>query len=843
MLIFLVILFIALFIWLKNGIYTNEITFGKYKVDGLYIKLNKKLILKANKITIPKSKTKPSFNNTEETFDKIKHLFTYFEYIDLNEIDFKNNQFKFLFADNILYIVSDDYEIAGNIEKDGTKLIADVSLLYLKKEKVNIVGKLKYFLDKERLETEGIFDAYNIKGNFSAYKDNDDISFNIKSEEFSDLKTLTSTLLVKETIKQWIAYKVEAKKYKLHYLKGKAKIINKKFHLDSSSLEGYAVLNNVAIKYKDELDPIFTDNLQLHYKDHTLVFDIKNAKYKDRELKDNKLSITNMNKDENSFLNLNLNIRSKIDIVIHKILKAYKLNIPITQKGKDIYVNLNLTIPLDKENKKSKTKIETQLKINLSVGDIYFGKKLKIHVLNGDIQFEKGVVTLDSIHIKDKFYSATVNGKVYPKTKKADLKLNIRYFNIGDNKNRYFSIKNKNITLKIDYGKNIIKIPELNIEIIYKNKKNIIKLLNLKTIKPYIKKTYINIDGGKLNITTKDFKKYNFSGTLKRNSCFFYDKDNICHTKFLCNGTVEKDKFIFKAFDNRLSINMHKSRIDVNNLNIDLSEFFKINKSNKKKVNNSKSINIFGKKSKLRYGKYKLITDNYHIKVTPKGDIYANGNLGSDKVKLKKTSDTLTIEAINIQDRLLHPLINFDGLHNGQYTFKAYGNPKKVMNGEIIINGGIMRNFKAYNNTLAFINTLPALATLNDPGFSKKGFHIKKGIAKYRKIGDKIIFDSIHIEGKSANIVGSGKIDLKRNTIDINLAIQIARELGKVVGSLPVLGYILMGEDKSMTVGLKITGSISEPKVETSPAKELLKLPLDIIERTLKAPTQLIKKR
>ncbi len=165
------------------------------------------------------------------------------------------------------------------------------------------------------------------------------------------------------------------------------------------------------------------------------------------------------------------------------------------------------------------------------------------------------------------------------------------------------------------------------------------------------------------------------------------------------------------------------------------------------------------------------------------------------------------------------------------------------MNGEIIINGGIMRNFKAYNNTLAFINTLPALATLNDPGFSKKGFHIKKGIAKYRKIGDKIIFDSIHIEGKSANIVGSGKIDLKRNTIDINLAIQIARELGKVVGSLPVLGYILMGEDKSMTVGLKITGSISEPKVETSPAKELLKLPLDIIERTLKAPTQLIKKR
>ena len=165
------------------------------------------------------------------------------------------------------------------------------------------------------------------------------------------------------------------------------------------------------------------------------------------------------------------------------------------------------------------------------------------------------------------------------------------------------------------------------------------------------------------------------------------------------------------------------------------------------------------------------------------------------------------------------------------------------MNGEIIINGGIMRDFKAYNNTLAFMNTIPALATLSSPGFSQKGFHIKKGIAKYRKIGEKIIFDSIHIKGTSANIVGSGEIDLSKNTININLAIQIARELGKVVGSLPVLGYILMGEDKSMTVGLKITGSLLEPKVETSPTKELLKFPLDIIERTLKSPAQLIKNK
>ena len=70
----------------------------------------------------------------------------------------------------------------------------------------------------------------------------------------------------------------------------------------------------------------------------------------------------------------------------------------------------------------------------------------------------------------------------------------------------------------------------------------------------------------------------------------------------------------------------------------------------------------------------------------------------------------------------------------------------------------------------------------------------------------------------------------------MNMAIQTARELGKVVGSIPILGYILMGEDKSMTVGLKITGSLTQPKVETSATKEILSLPFDIIKRVFQVP-------
>jgi hypothetical protein len=76
----------------------------------------------------------------------------------------------------------------------------------------------------------------------------------------------------------------------------------------------------------------------------------------------------------------------------------------------------------------------------------------------------------------------------------------------------------------------------------------------------------------------------------------------------------------------------------------------------------------------------------------------------------------------------------------------------------------------------------------------------------------------------------------------MKLAIQTARELGKFVGNLPLLGYILMGKDKSMTVGLRITGSLNKPKVKTSAAQDILSLPLQIIKRTLESPAHIINK-
>jgi hypothetical protein len=219
----------------------------------------------------------------------------------------------------------------------------------------------------------------------------------------------------------------------------------------------------------------------------------------------------------------------------------------------------------------------------------------------------------------------------------------------------------------------------------------------------------------------------------------------------------------------------------------------------------------------------------------PNGNIKAIGSLDKDIVKFDKKGKNISIKAYRVKDKMLHPLINFKGLKHGRYTIKVKGNPNKKLKGEILVEGGVLKDFKAYNNTLAFINSIPALATFSNPGFSDKGYIIKEGMIEYTKYKDKLYLDSIYIKGSSANIAGKGIINLKTKAIDISLAVQVAKDFSKVISKIPLVGYILMGKDKNMTLGLKITGNLNKPIVKTSVAKDILSLPFKMLARTFGA--------
>jgi len=832
----LIVIFATLFFWLKTGVQIDTLIFANYKIDRLYIKLDKKLTLKADNIVIPKSKAKPSFHNIDKTFDNIKQLLTFFDYIELENIHFNDNRLNILYADKILYITSDDYEIAGNIEREKERLVGDVSLLYLKKENIYLNGTFVYDLKRNELKTKGEFNAYNIRGEFVASKNNNEVDFSLKTDAFSDIKTVIDKFSLKESVRSWIVDKVEAQKYKLILLEGKGEVGENGFKLDFDALRGEMLFKDVKIHYKEGLAPVLAESFILTYQKGGLYFNLKNPTYKGRSLAGSRVAIIDMVGKKPTILKLDLHIKSVIDSTVQEILKAYKLQIPVTQKGSMADIDVQIDIPL----KRSSRKISVFVNVDLGKGDVYINQ-IKLPVVQGNVAFKKGVVTLKNVELNESWYAGSVTGKINVKKQKANLIFDAKHISIGLDKEKFFLLKRQKLPFRLDYRNRVkVTIPKLGFTLINRKRDTLIALSDLKKIKPYLKEKSLIQDGGKLEIITKDFTNYNFKGELYRNSCFFYEKENICYTRVPCSGNITKDGVDFYAFDKRLHFNAKKSRLTLHHLNIDLKAFLSTRAKRQNKMFKSKKLVILGEKSNLRYGKYTLLLDSYDMEIEPNGDIKAIGSFEGDIVKFDRKGREFYLQALRIKDKMLHPLIHFKGLKNGRYSIKKVGDPDKMMKGQIIVEGGVLSDFKAYNNTLAFINTIPALATLSSPGFSQKGFKIKEGVVEYRMIGDKFIFDSIYIKGTSASIVGRGVLNMKSRTLSIDLAIQTARELGKFVGNLPLLGYILMGKDKSLTIGLKITGTLDKPKVETSAAKEILTLPLQIIKRTLESPKHII---
>ncbi len=838
----LIVLLAAGFFWLIHGITFEKLTFGSYEIDGLYIKLDKKLTLNAKHVIIPKSKAKPSFKNVDKTFDRIRNLLDYFDSIYLEKVDFQNNHFSVFYMDDVLYIVSDDYEIAGNIEHKNNKLIADVSMLHIKGYKTTLSGKLSYDLKSHVLETGGTFETYGIKGNFRALKQGEMLVYALNSNPFGNLRPLIERIGMPKVIESWIIDKVRAKKYRLVYLKGKVPIGKEGLKMGLAALKGKARLNDVNITFNEKVDPVHAEELTLTYEKGNLYFALKHADYKGRSVEGSTVTIKHIVGPQTPVLTLDLHAQTPMDMEVHDILKAYGLYIPLWHSGVDDKAVVTLKIPLVKGKKKIKTTVDAVLgKGQASIAGF------PLYTKGGEVYVSGKKATLRHIKVAELWFRGEVNGELDIGTKQADLMLDVKRAQLGKKEAPILVMQEQEVPMKLAYDNGVeVTFPTLQTKIAKSDKQTHITLNRLEKIIPYLTSNYLGISGGNLDIVTDNLEKFRFSGKLKKDLCFFYEKRDVCYTYIPVSGTVDTktEALKFEAFNKRLVFNSEKSIVKLHDINIDLKRFIEEQKRAKKRSPKSpfgkKKMVILGKNSELRYDKYRLVTDSYDIEVKPNGDIKAIGIKDGDVVKMTKKGNYFFIQALRIKDKMLHPLINFTGLKGGRYSLKKEGDPSKKMKGRILIEGGVLSDFKAYSNTLAFINTLPALATLNSPGFSSRGFKIDEGVIEYTMTPEKIVFDSVYLKGNTATVVGKGTVWLTGNKrVDVDLAIQTVREFGKVVGKIPLLGYILMGDDNSMTVGLKIGGTLDDPEVSTSVAKDILTLPLEILKRTITAPAHM----
>jgi hypothetical protein len=827
------LLAVLLVYFLQEGITIDSLKIGNFKVEKLYLKLDNKLILRMDKFVIPKSNTKEGIGDIGKALKRIKKILTFFEYIELSEVEFTDDTYSVIYADDTLYIDNSDYEIAGMITPQNGGFIAKIPLIKIKKYNLLLQGNMTYGYQAQKITFQGKYKILHIDGNVSIEMQNKKLSFLIDSEETSRISQVLDMFEIPTKTRIWIDQKVKAKRYKLLSLQGRGSLVGNRFVLDLAQTRAKAKLQDVKILFHPKLKPVTAKSLLVRFQDNRLDFDLEEPYYQQKSMYDSQVALLNLASDKHLKLLLKLQFHCPYDKEIEQILEAYHITIPLRQKKGKIRATVNLDIDL----KNSKTKVEGRA--FLSKGEISVGG-VSLNTEGGEVTFTSNRVALWDVVLYDSWYRGKAEGFVNLDTKRAKFNVDLTHITLGKKETVSLHLKNKKkILVEVDFNKGMrVQLPQYKLTI-NNLKKGGIKIVNsnIKPLLPYIKGLPLQLKSGKVSLRTSNYKSYYFTGNAQWKQSYLYQKGGPI-TKIPFKGKFQNNHLSINALDGRIRYQSRQSQVQLKRINIDVKKMIT---HNKRGIPSVKSFKVKGKNCMMRYGKYVLLTDQFELRVRGKNTTFVATKDG-DKVRIEKNGKSLVIHAKKIKDRMLQSLINFGGLQGGRYSLEMLGQIGGEMKGTIEIEGGAIESFKAYNDLIALFNTLPALMTFSDPGFSKKGFVVRDGKIVFRLLPKQVIFDTIYLNGKSATIAGKGTVALESGKLNIDLAVRTAREVGKVLGNLPLVGYILFGKDKSMTTGVKIVGTLDKPKSKTNPVQEVLLYPLELIKRTITSPAHIINK-
>ncbi|MCD6173515.1 MAG: AsmA-like C-terminal domain-containing protein, partial [Sulfurimonas sp.] len=186
-------------------------------------------------------------------------------------------------------------------------------------------------------------------------------------------------------------------------------------------------------------------------------------------------------------------------------------------------------------------------------------------------------------------------------------------------------------------------------------------------------------------------------------------------------------------------------------------------------------------------------------------------------------------------DKFMEKLFLLSDFKGGTFEFDMNGTIKNY-DGIFTVKNTIVLDYKILNNILAFVNTVPSLLTFSIPGYHKKGLKVNTAYMKFKSKNNILNISDIYLDSKEIDIFGKGKANFIEDTLDLELSLK--SDLGSKISKIPLVGYLLMGED-SISTTLSITGKLSDPDIKSLIAKDIAVVPLNILKRTITLPYKL----
>jgi len=414
-----------------------------------------------------------------------------------------------------------------------------------------------------------------------------------------------------------------------------------------------------------------------------------------------------------------------------------------------------------------------------------------------------------------------------------------------------------------------IKTNDSDIEIVLKEKQTpLIKLSNidlvvnqdskvansLPVVNLQLKNSQIKIDNSmnyKVNWAKiyLDKEKISFEAEAKELDLPFKMNGKKVHTLVL-KGLYKNDLLKINSKDNNLKL---EYRIEENKVNIALENYDLIYDTNEDSTQAKEySYFIKGKNSNI------IVNKDYIAKATSYDFIFTK-NITNVKLEYKDTKldyekdfeGNLKLEAKNMSDSFLNALLNKDLISGGNVNISAYGK-NEIINGVAFIKNSKIKDLAVLNNLLILINTSPGLINpllaipsivgmATTGGFNINGYRVIDGRIDfaYDFENKNLNMYRIFTKGNGVDFDGNANINFNSSEIESKLKLVFFKNYSKIVGEIPVINYLFLGDEKRVDTQVEIYGSLDDPKYKTNLAKDGVSAPVNFFKRLIESPKKI----
>ncbi len=221
------------------------------------------------------------------------------------------------------------------------------------------------------------------------------------------------------------------------------------------------------------------------------------------------------------------------------------------------------------------------------------------------------------------------------------------------------------------------------------------------------------------------------------------------------------------------------------------------------------------------------------------GIIRADVTYGNGVANVDMAYSRAVLRLSNFSDKFLNRVWQRDIFRGGLFNFKGIYD-EGILKGEISMQNTIYQDLAIVQNVLALIDTIPALLTFRKPGLGANGYEIKNGKINLVINDEYLVLENINLEGSSIDVEGGGLVELKNKELDIVLKASTLKTLTDIINTIPLLNYVILGNDGKITTGIMLKGTLDNPKSEVSVVEDILLSPFEMVGRILKPVEKLL---